>query len=408
MQSNDTENAPAVMLAVDDASLAKAEADLEKDALASKHIFARCQRKPEIRELFKRVGFFYRLRDDKGEQPINTSYQNLVSQLDTYHRIERFGVENKMALRGVTESDVKQAQAFRATYAHMVADRIYEAVPYGRVYFHMIMAYYAVSRMNFDRIAQIQVVSLFAGLLISIGAGYLLFVQGVHAQNVLLSSIVSGVVLGFVYSILNQTAHAFYKNAVDLNTTAIADKIRERIFHLITAEQACFSRITTEENSAGSDSLWRERAGVWAIAAVAYRWRVFLLKQFLDVGTHLTTRHYLWLHKFQLVFCLSAIVFVTYAWFLATAFGVTPQWLRAAGMFAFLNGQEFAQFISISMLPLIVLWRFFWSANPAHSINQIAARIGTADAGIGVDTPIDMIVHLVGRVSTAKNEGRRN
>lgn len=381
--------------------LQAAETEFEKKIPDSKHIFEDCYRNPEVRRLFRRNNLFCQLRDDEGEPPINTSYENLKLHLDTYHEIERFGVENKMALRGARREDIFQSQAFRATYANMIADRIYDVVPYGRIYFHLIMAYYAVTKLNFDRFARWQLCS-FVGVIASSALAFAVFIPDGEI-NKIHYTILSVVLLGItaLFWVFNNIIHGFYKNVVAVNMTTISDKIRERIFHLITAEQTCFSRITTEENSAGTDAAWKERATVWAIAAVAFRWRVFLLKQFLDVGMHKTVRHYVWVHNFKgrSTILAFAILFLSLG---TTALGYGPD---IAG---WPLPRHLAGYVAATMALPALLMFFLWSANPADELNQIAARIGAADAGIDVDTPRDVIIHLVGRISTAKNEGRRN
>lgn len=374
---------------------------------ARTHIFENCHKQPEIRALFKSGGWFRRLQDGLGEEPVNTNHENLIQHLETYKSIERFGVENKMALQGVLAKDILKAQAFRATYANMIADRIYDVVPYGRIYFKMIMGYYAVSRINFDRLFYHQLLSFLAVVIFAL----LIAGMGLPAaarsavDNIFLGLSMIGIVA--VYVVYNSVIHTFYKNAVEVNMTSISDKIRERIFHLITAEQTCFSRITTEENSAGSDNEWKERAGVWALAAVAFRWRVFLVKQFLDVGSHKTIRHYVWMHNYKIVGGVGLLTVLFMGAFILLAAGFVtvpetfPEWIRAVA------DPKAATFVAAMVGLAIAPSLFLWSANPGETMNEIAARISVADAGIDVDTPIDIIFHLVGRVSTAKNEGRR-
>lgn len=384
------------------------EAEFVEQIPVRKHIFENCHKDPEIRSMFKSGNGFCRLRDDLGEKPIDTSYDNLIQQREVYKRIERFGVENKMALQGVHAKDILQSQAFRATYANMIADRIYDIVPYGRIYFKLIMGYYAISRVNFDRLFYHQLISFLSVITLSVVIALTgMPAEAKTAMDVITLAVISIGAVG-AYTVYNTVFHSFYKNAVDVNMTSISDKIRERIFHLITAEQTCFSRISTEENSSLNDSEWKERAGVWTLAAVAYRWRVFLLKQFLDVGTHKTVRHYVWMHKYKIVYGAG---FVTLA-FMLTLLGLFLGVLTVPSTFPSvlqdIGQPSSAAYIFATVFLALIPTTFLWSANPAETMNQIAARIGSADAGIDVDTPIDVIFHLVGRVSTAKNEGRRH
>lgn len=367
------------------------------------HIIEGCFKNKDIRSLFRRGDVFCRLREEKGEPPINTSYDNLEKRREDYRAIERFGVENRMALRGVTNQDNRRSTAFRATYANMQADRIYQALPYGKLYLRMIMAFYSVSRLNFGRLFQYQLMLLVGTAALCAAVTFFW-----RPENALMHyGFASGGILA-LFALLNAFVHTLYKNAAEVNRTTVADKVGERIYHLITAEQACLSRITTEENSAENDADWKQRAEIWALAAVAFRWRVFMLKQFLDIATHKILRRYVWLHNFTIPFIIVPL-FISLVAFVVLATHGTIDWFSAQMMLlSLLGASEGAFFFGGTVLIAGAMSYFFWSANPAETLNLMAARIGYVDDGADLESPIDIILHLVGRVSTAKNEGRRS
>ncbi len=371
------------------------------------NVFEDCYKDRRIRSLFRINALFCRLREEKGEPPIDTSYENLSKRREDYKEIERFGVENRMALRGVTKRDIRRATAFRATYANMQADRIYKALPYGKIYLQMVMAFYSVSRLNFDRLFRYQILSLI-GVAAACALTVFFWTPDAAPAGYLTTgfAVASGVIL-IAFFLFNVFMYTLYKSAVEVNRTTIADKVGERIFHLITAEQACLSRITTEENSAENDADWKERAELWALAAVAFRWRVYMIKQFLDIATHKILRRYVWLNNFTIPVIIAPI-FVVLIGAMAYAAVGDAGWFGENAVLMNVMGSAPAGFFAAGTLATASLLAYFlWSANPAETLNLIAARIGYVDAGADIETPIDIIRHLVGRVSTAKNEGRR-
>lgn len=371
-------------------------------------IFKNCYKRKDIRELYDSMGLFCRLNGQGREPPINTTFENLEKNVEFYREIERFGVENKMALRGVNRKEVARATAFRATYANMLADRIFDAVPYGKVYFRLIMAYYSVSRLNFGRLFCYQLGSLAATLLLLIIAVFM--ISGLESSTIVLPrlyAVATGLLL-VVFFFASTVIYAMYQSAEEVNRAAIADKIGERIFHLITAEQTCLSRITADENSTGSDAEWRTRTETSALAAIAFRWRVFLLKQFLDVATHKILRRYVWLRNFTIPFIIVPIILlilVTIGFSTLEHADLLPD-LAFARIFG--GAVVETAFVGVGLILASTLTYFLWSADPSDTLNKIAERIGSADANLDVDTPTSIIVNLVGRVSNAKNEGRRN
>ena len=386
---------------------AEVEAKAKARSDGHSNIFENCHKNSEIRSLFRTGGVFCRLTEEAVEPPINTDYENLAKRVDQYRELERFGVENKMALRGLTNEDIRRSTAFRATYANMQADRIYHALPYGKIYLKMVMAFYSVSRLNFDRLFRYQLASvgltaLAATLFVSLW-GPQETAAGLFSPEYLIGA--AGIILLFVIG--NSVLHTLYKDATHVNRTTITEKVSQRIFHLINAEQNCLSRISTDENSAAGDSEWKDRAEVWALAAIAFRWRVYMIKQFLDIAAHKILRRYIWLTDITIPLFAS---FSTLALGAAAFLAASPD-DRLSGARAWLMGlagsAEAVFFVCIVTFVAGVLTFFFWRAYPKETLNIIASRIGSFDAGVNTDTPIDVILHLVGRVSTAKNEGRR-
>ena len=358
-------------------------------------IFENSDRNPEVRKLVNLVGTFSSLRSSPGEGPINLSFDNISEHVESYQLIERFGVENRMSLRGVGKEEADRGAVFRASYANQIADLIYEAVPYGRIYFRLIMAFYAASRINLNRLYFFKSILLVAAIILMIGASFVTSSLPVFAASA------AGVLS--LFFILVTVVYALYENEMKVNRATLTDIMSERFFHIINAEQAALHNILNDEDRSSDDTEWRDRAEVWGYAAVAFRWRIFLLKQFLDVAIHKIVRRYIWLHKF--IVPVAAV----FGLIVLGAFSVLMERLDGAhSVLHLLNlpgGWERFFWAGFSIVLTLVCFRF-WTGNPAGVLNEVSTRIRSVD-GRENDRPLDIILSLVGRVGTVKTERQR-
>ena len=377
------------------------------EEVARQGVFENCQRNKDVRALSEGGGLFVTLGATHGEPPINTSFENIEQQKDVYEAIEQFGKENQMSLVDLDADQTSPFAAFRATYANAIADRIYNVVPYGRIYFRFIMAFYVVSRFNINRLYLMKGFNVVVAIAASLGIFAVFMTTGGESVPIWMS-VAQGGILVYFWS-TSTFFFSLFESRRQVNKATMARKVTERLYHILNAEQAVMGRIITDENEGFGDKEWRNRAAVWALAATAFRWRIFLLKQFVDVALHKVVRRYLWVHNFLFPLVFVPLIMLGSLSGMAMFAGLGASDLATVCHFCewleYLPHRLVLGHVLLTIAVLITAHRF-WSANPTETINELAAEIRNLDRNSNNDTMLSTVVNLVGRVANAKMENR--
>ncbi|MEO1015001.1 MAG: hypothetical protein AAFX08_07410 [Pseudomonadota bacterium] len=264
-------------------------------------IFERVREKKWARSYVKGA-FFFKMKEEELSAELNCDIEQAEADEERNREINRLLVENQIAMRPGSEGAWLRSGIYRATYANEMAQRIYEDLPEEKSAFRAIVGFYYVVRANLERLFWFKRALLLVFGVLAYSFLYLPFADGNLAIYGGLQALAFG-----LFFLVNAGMISIYHETTRAARVTLQKYLSDRVSRLESCEQAALSGMQ-REGSIGSDDEWKRMAPLLAYAARAFRWRIFFIKQFLDIASHKMVRRHVWVNQFGWIVTIGVFV----------------------------------------------------------------------------------------------------